>query len=313
MINFCELDSQGNIVVKYIYGRTLLAMRRQDGLYFYHLDMVGSVIAVTDGNGTVYNRYRYTAFGSLREKEEGVPNRFYFNGKPMDETGLYYYGFRYYAPGLGRFVRPDPLLYMGGNAYGYPFQNPVIFVDILGLDLEPYAYDPGSNTWYFRGVTVYGTSGIDDYRGGAYGYGSGYSGFLAEQLLYVDTRAMLEAKKGLEFPREFKFEDKARLISLTREQAQGLAAARTVGEIAANMAIDAATHGALSGISVAVSTLADPSGAQGTALSAGSAACLSFGGALIWGGAMAGGIEGAFLMLVGPAGIIIGGGCASWH
>jgi len=239
-----------------------------------------------------------------------VSNRFYFNGKPMDETGLYYYGFRYYAPSLGRFMRPDPLLYMGGNAYGYPFQNPVIFMDILGLDTEPLYYDPETNTWFFSEVTVYGEP-IEDAQAvaywGAYGYGSDFSGFLAQEILYVDTEAMLERKKGLEFPEEFKFEDKGKWESLTKEQARALATVRTMIEIAANMSLDAATHGALSGVALALSVLADPSGAQGTALSAGSAACLSFGGALIWGGYMAGGAAGAFIML-GPGGIIMVGG-----
>ena len=33
-----------------------------------------------------------------------------FNGKELDETGLYYYGARYYNPRAGVWMSPDPVL-----------------------------------------------------------------------------------------------------------------------------------------------------------------------------------------------------------
>ena len=62
-------------------------------------------------------------------------NPFRFSTKYLDtETGLYYYGFRYYTPELGRFLNRDPLGESGGaNLYGFVGNNPVNNWDYLGL------------------------------------------------------------------------------------------------------------------------------------------------------------------------------------
>jgi RHS repeat-associated protein len=68
------------------------------------------------------------------------------NGKELDETGLYYYGARYYNPRAGVWMSPDPVLssYMGGainggvlnpinlGLYSYAWNNPVILRDPNG-------------------------------------------------------------------------------------------------------------------------------------------------------------------------------------
>ena len=58
-----------------------------------------------------------------------------FSGRRADdETALYYYRARYYAFDIGRFLQPDPICYEDGlNLYIYVGNNPVIFVDPLGL------------------------------------------------------------------------------------------------------------------------------------------------------------------------------------
>jgi len=57
-----------------------------------------------------------------------------YSGKERDGSGLYYYGLRYYAPWLQRWINPDPA---GGgaqlNPYLMAFNNPVTFVDSMGL------------------------------------------------------------------------------------------------------------------------------------------------------------------------------------
>jgi RHS repeat-associated protein len=50
------------------------------------------------------------------------------------ETGLVYYGFRYYSPNIGRWINRDPIEEDGGvNLYGIVGNNPVNHIDPLGL------------------------------------------------------------------------------------------------------------------------------------------------------------------------------------
>ncbi|MGY2292370.1 RHS repeat-associated core domain-containing protein, partial [Pseudomonas sp. SDO528_S397] len=57
-----------------------------------------------------------------------------FQGQYHDhETGLHYNRYRYYDPGVGRFISKDPLSYEGGiNIYQYA-PNPLGWIDPLGL------------------------------------------------------------------------------------------------------------------------------------------------------------------------------------
>ena len=53
------------------------------------------------------------------------------------ESGLYYYGGRYYDPELGRFISPDPFVPGPGepqsfNRYSYVGNNPVNYIDPSG-------------------------------------------------------------------------------------------------------------------------------------------------------------------------------------
>ncbi|MFJ2714382.1 RHS repeat-associated core domain-containing protein, partial [Pseudomonas sp. NPDC087346] len=57
-----------------------------------------------------------------------------YSGKERDATGLYYYGFRYYAPWLGRWINPDPAGTIDGlNLYRMVRNNPIALFDTDGL------------------------------------------------------------------------------------------------------------------------------------------------------------------------------------
>jgi RHS repeat-associated protein len=59
-----------------------------------------------------------------------------------DETGLVYYGYRYYAPELGRWLNRDPVEEEGGlNLYGFVDNNPLYYVDPDGQ--QAIAIGPG--------------------------------------------------------------------------------------------------------------------------------------------------------------------------
>jgi RHS repeat-associated protein len=60
-----------------------------------------------------------------------------FTGQRLDDTGLYYYGARYYEPTIGRFLSPDSISpnFMNPqsfNRYSYVFNNPLKYNDPSG-------------------------------------------------------------------------------------------------------------------------------------------------------------------------------------
>ena len=100
---------------------------------YYHQDILGSVAALTDRHGVVRERYKYDAFGSQYEGSFQRINELGYNGKRYDgATGWYDYGFRDYEAEVGRFTTVDPIR-DGGNWYAYVENDPVNFVDPLGL------------------------------------------------------------------------------------------------------------------------------------------------------------------------------------
>jgi RHS repeat-associated protein len=110
-------------------------------MYCYHFDATGHTVAVTDNSKTIVNAYAYTPFGILASKEEIIEQPFKFVGQfgvMTEDNGWYYMRARYYDPEMGRFISEDPLGFDGGdvNLYAYALNNPVMFIDPLGLCSE---------------------------------------------------------------------------------------------------------------------------------------------------------------------------------
>lgn len=101
---------------------------------WFHADERGSVVAVSDGSGDVVTAVnRYDEYGTPQSTLTG---RFGYTGQAwLPETGLYHYRMRAYNPAMGRFMQTDPIGFGGGmNVYAYVGNNPVNFVDPMGLD-----------------------------------------------------------------------------------------------------------------------------------------------------------------------------------
>ncbi len=115
-------------------------------LFFYHGDHLGSSNVITDAFAGVFEHVEYFPFGEPWVDEGGTATLlpYKFTGKELDpETGLYYYGARYYEPRLQRWLSPDALesvLRVGvppaHNPYQYTLWNPLRFVDPTGLEEE---------------------------------------------------------------------------------------------------------------------------------------------------------------------------------
>jgi len=102
---------------------------------FRYGDLVESCFVVLDRAGTWVNREEYSPFG---ETTIGgyARKRYRFNGKERDEeSGLGYYGFRYYAPWMARWTRTDPAGPVDGlNLYQFVRGNPTSSWDPSGLE-----------------------------------------------------------------------------------------------------------------------------------------------------------------------------------
>jgi RHS repeat-associated protein len=118
-------------------------------LYFYHADREGNSGYVTDNRGKLYQHTEYFPFGEiwLQEKSNTQRTPYLFAGKELDEeTGLYYFGARYYDPQTSLWQSTDPILndYLSGQPgggvynpanlqlYGYADQNPITYTDPNG-------------------------------------------------------------------------------------------------------------------------------------------------------------------------------------
>jgi RHS repeat-associated protein len=174
-----EHDGSGTLLRKFIYGPgidepiCLLEVAENNAVYYYHFDGLGSVVALSDVNSVLVERYTYDVFGrpAIRDAngtETGASafaNPYLFTGRAYDaETGLYYYRARYYDYATGRFLQPDPMGYMAGlNLYTYCGNNALNYVD------------PSGEFW---GGVLGGAIGgvIGGIRGGIYG---GFSGAIS--------------------------------------------------------------------------------------------------------------------------------------
>ncbi len=98
----------------------------------------GNITAWTKSNaaGTT-SRREYDAFGNTQVSEGITPCTFGFSTKMQDgETGLYYYGYRFYDPVMGRWLNRDPIEERGGiNLYGFVNNEAIASGDYLGLKI----------------------------------------------------------------------------------------------------------------------------------------------------------------------------------
>jgi RHS repeat-associated protein len=108
-------------------------------LYFYHPDHLGSTAYVTNAKGNVHQHLEYMPFGEtfVAQSSGSQLLSYGFTGKELDiETGLYYFGARYYDPKTSVWLSIDPLWfkYPSWSPYNYAFHNPVGIIDPDGRE-----------------------------------------------------------------------------------------------------------------------------------------------------------------------------------
>jgi RHS repeat-associated protein len=147
-----ELDGTYSTVRSYLWGQDIsdslqgaggisgLLMTTEAGTsYVVGYDGSGNVaVLVNTGAGTIAASYEYDSFGNIL-KATGTyagKNPFKFSTRYTDsESGLVYFGYRYFNPSMGNWLSRDPMEEEGGlSLYNFVNNNPINVVDRLGLD-----------------------------------------------------------------------------------------------------------------------------------------------------------------------------------
>ena len=146
--------------------------------FYYHPDHLGSSSYITNLDGEVMQHIEYVPFGEvfIEERNNTWNTPYLFNAKEFDEeTGMYYYGARYYEPRLSLWMSVDPISnydprnnenYLDGEhnggiynsynlySYGYCYQSPIRLIDPNGKQVDAIDFVPfvGSGRDIYRGI-----------------------------------------------------------------------------------------------------------------------------------------------------------------
>ncbi|WP_315089115.1 RHS repeat-associated core domain-containing protein [Alloprevotella tannerae] len=106
--------------------------------FYYHSDHLGSSSYITNLDGEVAQHIEYVPFGEvfIEERNNSWNTPYLFNAKEFDEeTGMYYYGARYYEPRLSLWMSTDPMEknMPYSSTYTYCHNNPINRIDENGL------------------------------------------------------------------------------------------------------------------------------------------------------------------------------------
>jgi RHS repeat-associated protein len=142
-----EGDGSGNLTAEYIYfgGKRVARIDLPANTVHYYLsDHLGSTSIVASAAETVEEESDYYPFGTEVIVSSTGTNKYKFTGKERDaETGLDYFGARYYSNGLGRWVTPDAPFAdqhlqnpQSWNLYMYAGNRPTSLIDTDGREVK---------------------------------------------------------------------------------------------------------------------------------------------------------------------------------
>ena len=149
----------------FLLTQTTVHANPDERIIYHHSDHLSGTSIDTDENGEIMQSSSYFPFGEVLTEEHApdYENNYKFTGKELDESGLYYYGARYYNPIIGRFVSQDT--WAGDlrnpqslNKYSYVFNNPLKYVDptgnyvetafdLISLSLSLYDFNQNPTLW----------------------------------------------------------------------------------------------------------------------------------------------------------------------
>ncbi|WPO92150.1 DUF6443 domain-containing protein [Chryseobacterium sp. HR92] len=136
------------------------------------------------------NYYPFGLKHGISNPSVGNPSyKYKYNGKELQETGMYDYGARMYMPDLGRWGVTDPLAEASRSftPYHYGNNNPIMFIDPDGRITESFIKGmlsaPSGTTWYNTGMGFTNDQGGSmDYDGNRITWGIDYTRMLMQSV-----------------------------------------------------------------------------------------------------------------------------------
>jgi RHS repeat-associated protein len=160
-----QADGEEHHVVSIEAGRSAVrALHWPEGVHDDQLryslsDHLGSNTLELDDDAGVLTQEHYYPFGGTacwagKSALVAQYKTIRYSGKERDATGLYYYGYRYYAPWLQRWLNPDPAKEADGiNMFCFVGNNPVVFKDLFGLVKYKGKHDVTEITMKLKGAS----------------------------------------------------------------------------------------------------------------------------------------------------------------
>jgi RHS repeat-associated protein len=143
-----ESDLSGNLKSEYVFFNGGRVARRDfpaSTVSYYFSDHLKTASVITDSAGTITEDEDYYPWGGELQFVNNDSNHYKFTGKERDsETGLDYFGARYYGNALGRWMSPDWAAHPSAipyaelrdpqsyNLYSYVRSNPLSRADPNG-------------------------------------------------------------------------------------------------------------------------------------------------------------------------------------
>ncbi|MCK4643916.1 RHS repeat-associated core domain-containing protein [bacterium] len=133
-----ELEA-GDREVNYYFGNKKIMKKDKNGTHYYHYDVLGSPVVVTDTMGSIENTYKYGPFGNIIKAKEKYKNKDGYTGHEYDEeTNLHYANARYLDQRIGRWMSKDRASLnlknpQSLNRWIYVLNNPLRYIDLDGL------------------------------------------------------------------------------------------------------------------------------------------------------------------------------------
>jgi RHS repeat-associated protein len=104
---------------------------------YYFADGNGNITYMLNSSQSMVAKYKYDPYGNQITQSGSLwdQNLYRFSSKEFQtNTSAYYYGYRFYAPGLQRWLNRDPIEELGGiNQYRFVESKPVNETDSYGL------------------------------------------------------------------------------------------------------------------------------------------------------------------------------------